>query len=77
MEIIDQDRIAEEGQKIYEGIKSKLVPYKGKIAAIDIETGEYFVGDNVTEATDKALKKHPGKVFYAVRIGYPVTYVHR
>lgn len=77
IEIIDKDKIAEEGQKIYERIKDKLESYLDKIIAIDIDTEEYFLGDSVTDATIKAIKKHPHKVVYTMRIGYPATYAHR
>lgn len=47
---------------------------KGKIAAIDPETGEYFLGKTLLEAVAKGREKHPGKVFYTVRVGSPFAH---
>ena len=56
-------------------LKPKLEDkYKGRIVAIDVESGDYFVGKTVLEAIDKGRKKYPGKIFYAVRIGYPAVH---
>lgn len=59
--------------------RTKLKPklegkYKGRIVAIDVESEDYFVGKTVLEAIEKGRKKHPGKLFYAVRIGYPAVH---
>ena len=52
-------------------LKPKLEKkYKGRIVAIDVKSGDYFVGRTVLEAIEKGRRKHPGKIFYAVRIGY-------
>lgn len=48
---------------------------KGKIAVIEPETGDYFLGKTLTEAIKKAKGKYLGKVFYSIRIGY--TFVHK
>ena len=55
--------------------RKKLKPklegkYKGRIVAIDVESGDFFVGKTVLEAIEKGCKKRPGKIFYAVRIGH-------
>jgi len=59
--------------------RTKLKPkleekYKGRIVAIDVESGDYFVGRTVLEAIEKGRRKHPGKIFYDVRIGYPAVH---
>ena len=50
---------------------------KGTIAVIEPETGEYFLGKTLTEAIKKAKEKHPGKVFYSIRIGYTFVHEHK
>ncbi len=76
--VVDKDEIVEKGQRIYEKIKDKLEPeHKGEIVAIEVETGDYFLGKSVIEATDKAREKYPDKVFYTARVGFPVVYVFR
>ncbi len=44
--------------------------YKGRIVAIDVDSGDYFLGRTVLEAMEKGRRKHPGKIFYAIRIGH-------
>lgn len=51
--------------------------YKGMIAAIYPDSGEYFLGKTLVEAVEKARKKYPEKAFYFIRIGYPFVDEHR
>lgn len=70
----DIERIAREGTKIYESVKSQYDPlYHGKFLVIDIDSKEVFFGNTSTEATLQARKKYPQKVFYLVKIGYDVV----
>lgn len=56
-------------------LKPKLEKkYKGRIVAIDVDSGDYFLGRTVLEATEKGRKRHPGKIFYAIRVGYPAVH---
>jgi len=50
---------------------------KGMIAAIEPETGEWFLGKNVLEALKNARAKYPQGIFYFVRVGYPSAHVHK
>ena len=59
-------------------LKSQLDPtYHGQIVAIEVESGDYFIGKSVTEAARKAREKYPEKVFYFVKIGFPAVHVRR
>jgi hypothetical protein len=63
---------------IYDSIKGKLESsFKGKILAIEVESGEHFIGETVLEAARKARAKHPDKAFHFFRIGFPTVYVWR
>ncbi|MCX7967012.1 MAG: hypothetical protein N3B10_00825 [Armatimonadetes bacterium] len=68
---IDWNEFAEKGRAIYERVKDQLMPqYKGWFIAIDPETGDYALGKTDWDA-DRALReRHPGKVFYLMRVGY-------
>ena len=67
--------IGRKGRKILEAISENLEKeHFGKAVAIDIETGDYFIGDTGIEATKKAREEYPNKVFFLGRIGYS-TYV--
>lgn len=71
MKNADIQKIGEEGQKIYEEIKSKYEPAQnGKYLAIDIDSKDVFLADSTVEAVEAAKKAHPNKVFYIVRIGF-------
>ncbi len=50
---------------------------KGMIAAIDPDSGAYFLGKDMINAVEKGRKKYPNAVFYCIRIGYPAVYEHR
>jgi hypothetical protein len=50
---------------------------KGMVAAIEPDSGDYFLGKRVLTAVEKGKKKYPNAVFYCIRIGYPGVYQHR
>jgi len=76
--IINKQELVSKGERIYATLREQLESqYKGKIVVIDTDTGDYFLGDTLLEADKKAREKYPGKVFYAVKIGYPAVFVHR
>lgn len=56
-----------------QSLKSK----KGMIAVIEPDTGAYVLGRSLTEALKKAKEKHPGKVFYSIRIGSSFVCEHK
>lgn len=64
-------RIAIEGQKIYDEIKSKYEPqYNGKYLAIEADSKNVYLANSSVEAVQTAKKEHPDKVFYIVKIGF-------
>jgi hypothetical protein len=76
--MINKQELASKGKQIYAALREKLEPeHKGRIVVIEPDTGGYFLGDTLLEADKKARRRYPGKVFYAVKIGYPAVYVHR
>ena len=67
-------KIVEEGEKIYEEIKSQYEPqHNGKYLAIEIESKKVYMADNSADAVVAAKKDFPDKVFYLVKIGYGYT----
>ena len=55
--------IAEKGNQIYQKIKDKYDPqYKGKFLAIDVDSGDIFLGDTTVNATEQAKQKYPDKI---------------
>ena len=67
----DIQKIATEGAKIYEGIKSQYDPKeKGKFLAIDIDTKQTYLAETSADAVVEARKNNPNKIFYVVKIGF-------
>jgi len=65
-------------RSIYEGIRRELdARLEGDIVAIEVESGEYFVGPTVGEAAAAARARHPGKPLHFFRLGFPSVYVWR
>ena len=57
--------------KLFEKINKDLsTKFKGKIVAIDTESGKYFIGSSEIDAYKKAAKRHPNKQFIYKRIGF-------
>ena len=50
---------------------------KGMIAAIEPDTGEWFLGKTLLEALKKAKKKYPDSIFYSIRIGSSFAHEHK
>ena len=67
---VDVHRIIEKGQEIYTQISADLEQdHRGEALAIEVDTREFFLGKTGLEATDRARKKYPDKVFFVARIG--------
>ena len=71
---------AEKGEVIY---KQQILPeiseekLKGKLIAIDVDTGKYFIDDTSIKAVTRAQREFPDKIFYVKRIGYRAVYSHK
>lgn len=64
--------IARRGEEIYErSLREKLEPGNvGKFLVIDIETGEYEIGDDHVEVSCRAQLRFPDHARFGMRIGY-------
>lgn len=60
---------------LFEKINKELAPkYKGKIMALETESGSYFIGNSELDAYKRAIKKYPDKKFIFKRIGFDSTH---
>ncbi|HID31106.1 MAG TPA: hypothetical protein EYP19_14060 [Desulfobacterales bacterium] len=67
--------IGQKGRERFRAISKDLEKeHFGKAVAIEVESGDYFIGETGVEATKKARKKYPDRIFYLAKIGYG-TYV--
>jgi hypothetical protein len=68
------EEISRRGLELYEQqIRAKVESEEniGKLVSIDIETGDYEIGDDTSiEAPLRLHAKHPGAAIYTHRIGY-------
>lgn len=69
---MDHRELARRGREYYDRmLRAKLEPeHNGKFLALEVETGDYELGDTQIEALDRAEAKHPESVFYILRVGY-------
>lgn len=68
----NKEDFAKKAKKIYnEKYKVDLESkYKGKFAAIEVESGDCFIGGDMLGAYYEAKKKYFDKYFYFFKIGY-------
>jgi hypothetical protein len=71
----DIHEISKKGRKILEAISPELAKqHFGQFVAIEVDSGDYFIGETGIAATRKAQAKYPGKIFFLGRIGYRTAY---
>ncbi|MEP7336810.1 MAG: hypothetical protein ABI977_03630 [Acidobacteriota bacterium] len=69
-------RVARKGVKLYQTkLKELLEPaYTGMFAAIEVDSGDYFLGARMGEAVTKAREQYSDRQFYIVRIGFRAAF---
>lgn len=67
-----KEELAQRGQELYEsGIRQQIeASNKGKIVAIDIETGAFEIDENVVPATNRLFEQYPDAQPWVIRIGH-------
>lgn len=73
---LDREAFSKKALAIYDQkYRSQLeASERGKVAAIEVESGEVFLGRTALEAAMKARKKFPDRLFYFIRVGYPAVH---
>jgi hypothetical protein len=74
MELSEIPPLKKPPQALIKKIETLEAKHKGMIAAIDPDSGAYFLGKDTIDAVEKGRKKAPNAVFYCIRIGYPGVY---
>ena len=74
-----QDRmeeVASRGEAIYqEHVKPLVDPlHFGKFLVIDVETGDYEIGQRMASASKKLRERRPEAITYGVRVGFLAAY---
>jgi hypothetical protein len=67
-----KEELARRGQELYEsGIQQQVeMGNDSKIVAIDIETGDFEVDENIVPATNRLFERHPDAQPWVIRIGH-------
>src|SRR5215831_8108335 len=70
------EETARRGDAIYErDIRAQVEPtQRGKVAAIDVDSGAYAIDDNALTASERLLAQHPEAEIWCVRVGSRVLY---
>jgi hypothetical protein len=68
----DREVVAQRGTEIYQRVvKPQLQPEdKGRLVAIDVETGAFEVADTMIEACRRLRERYPDAQIWGVRAGY-------
>lgn len=68
-------RLQSKGERVYQRLRTRLERrYKGRIVAIEVDSGQYVLGKDELQVALRAVKKFPGKRFSFIRIGYPAVH---
>lgn len=72
MEASNHSVLAAKAREIYhKQLKQTLeASAHGKFVAIEVESGDYFLGANPLDAIRKGKQKYPKKVFHVMKVGY-------
>jgi len=74
-------QLVRKGKELYERRLKKLLEpeHKGEYIAIEPESGDYYLGQTMSEAYEKAAAAYPDKKFYLARVGHraAVSFKHR
>ena len=71
------EEIARRGEEIYAQSARSWVETEaniGKILSIDIETGDYELGDDLVATSLRLRERHPGAAIWTKRVGYDAVY---
>ena len=68
--------VTKQGEAIYqERIKPLVYPlHIGKFLVVDVETGDYEIGNRMLIASKKLRERKPDAVTYGLRIGFSAAY---
>lgn len=70
-----KERIKTANQIYKSRLREKLErEHNGEIVAIEINSGDFFLGKNEVEAYERGVKKYPDKTFVYKRVGDRTTH---
>jgi len=68
----DVDKFVRNAEELYETrLRAILEPkHEGEFLVIEPESGDYFLGKTLNEATQAARQSYPDKLTHAMRVGH-------
>ena len=74
--IFNDEEIARRGKELYENprVQVEVEAHIGKVIAIDVETGDYEIGDDLLAISLQLKSRHPNAEMWAERIGFNAVY---
>jgi len=71
----DIRKVSRKGRQLFAALDPELSrTYRGQFVAIEVDSGDYFIGETAMEANQKTRAKHPEKVFFLGKIGYRTAF---
>lgn len=73
----NSEEIAQRGEGWYERTLRERVETEanlGKILSIEVETGDYELGDDLLETSRRLQARHPDAAIWTRRVGYDAVY---
>ncbi len=72
---VDREAFARRAEDYYNrALRAQLEPeHKGEYLYLDVESGDYELDPDKLAAMRRASAKHPGTIFYILRVGYPAV----
>jgi hypothetical protein len=70
------EEIVRRGRALYEErLREKLEPGNpGRLLLIEVDSGDYELGDDLLALGDRLRPRHPGGAFFSMRVGAPALY---
>jgi len=70
-ETLDCEELARRGQDYYDRVlRAEIEPeHKGEFLVLEVESGEYELDADETAALNRAMERHPDRLFYVLRVG--------
>lgn len=62
--------LVKRAEEVYQNLKDKIEPtMDGKFIAVEVESGDYFIGETREEAVTKSQEKYPTRIPLVRKIG--------
>lgn len=73
----NSEALAARGRKIYNDRLRQALEKSayGLFVAIEVDSGNYFLGSTPLESIERGKQRYPDKVFHLIRVGYKTAFM--